>query len=85
MRYGWKTSLRQGWDFGMGAQATTQPCFKSSHRMKSSEPYRIYNSWSEDQEFIELAKRGLNKIVTGNALLRLRRKLKEVKIMAKEW
>lgn len=46
---------------------------------RGAKPFRIYNSWLEDPQFIEIAKTGHSKQTNGNGLFRPHYKLKQEK------
>lgn len=49
------------------------------------QPFRLFNSWLEDPEFIAIAKVGLSKQIRGTGLFKIQGKLKAVKALIKEW
>lgn len=51
---------------------------------RGAKEFRIYNSWLEDSQFIELTKTWHSKQTGGNGLFRLQYKLTQVKIRVKE-
>lgn len=52
---------------------------------KGAKPFRLYNSWLEDETFCEIVKEGLRKNTRGTGLFRLQHRLKEAKIRIKQW
>lgn len=45
---------------------------------KEAKPFRLYNSWLENQTFMDLARSLLSKNIRGTELFKLQQKLKEV-------
>lgn len=56
-----------------------------SQAKKGKKPFRLFNSWLEDDEFLNLAKAGLSNQLRGVGLFRIQEKLKRVKELTKEW
>lgn len=52
---------------------------------KGRKPFRLFNSWLEDPEFINMAKQGLSKKIRGTGLFKIQEKLKVFKALTKEW
>lgn len=52
---------------------------------KSNKPFRLFNNWLEDPEYMALARTGLSTQVQGTGLYKIQKKLKEVKTLTKQW
>lgn len=52
---------------------------------RSTKSFRIYDSWLSNEDFISLAKEGINTPLCGNGLFRPQQKLKRIKALAKIW
>lgn len=52
---------------------------------KGNIPFRLYNSWLDNPDFIFLARTGLSKQIKVVGLFKVQEKLKMVKALAKEW
>lgn len=56
-----------------------------SQAEKGTKPFRLYNSWLEEESFSEIVREGLGKTTRGTGLFRLNYSLKETKTRIKQW
>lgn len=52
---------------------------------KGSKPFKLYNTWSDDSSFFEIASTCLSNNFSGTSLLKLNQNLRVVKSLAKQW